>query len=177
MVTRPMKDKDFSATGKSIDEWFVWLDGIGARDLPHAGIVGRIRESGLESGWWAQGIAVAYEQHIGRRRPGQDSSGAYAVSVTRTMASTPDALLRRWRSRMDPRGEIDGVEFQGEASASVTPKRHYWRRALADGSRVVAALEPKTDGKALLTVSHEKLGSPKQVERWRKAWKEELAKL
>ena len=37
------------------------------------------------AGWWAQTAAVAYEQQIGRRVPGQLGDGTFQVSVSKTV--------------------------------------------------------------------------------------------
>ena len=57
---------------------------------------------------------------------------------------------------------------------SVTPKRHYWRAALADGSAVAIAVEAKGADKTLIAVSHEKLSDGGASARWRAFWKAEL---
>lgn len=178
MVTRKQHTSKFGeVTGRAWEDWIVFLDGIGARDLTHTEIARRIEETGLASGWWGQGITVAYEQHIGRRQPGQTSSGAFAVSVTRTLTGTADECFARWRSLMEQRTVFDGVAMSGTPTISVTPKRHYWRCSLKDGSRVIVALEPKGVGQTLLAVSHEKLTSADEVERWRAFWKAAVAEL
>lgn len=131
----------------------------------------------MMTGWWAQGITVAYEQHIGRRVPGQTSTGAFEMSATRTMAGTMDDALETWIRLMAGRAAIDGVALDGMAESSVTEKWRYWRCRLDDGSRVVVTIGPKGPGKALLDVQHTKLSSSEDIERWRKVWKAELTRL
>lgn len=90
-----------SGTARNWREWLAFLDSIGAETLTHKEIAWRVHETGDASGWWAQSIAVAYEQHIGRRAPGQDGDGKFAVSVTRTVAGDMDRAFERWLALME----------------------------------------------------------------------------
>src|SRR5690606_38785401 len=86
-ATRPVPTAPFSEkTGRDWAGWLAFLDEIGARDMPHGEIAARVLATGDASAWWAQSITVAFEQHIGRRRPGQRSAGTYEVSANRTVA-------------------------------------------------------------------------------------------
>jgi hypothetical protein len=62
------------ATDKSWTQWVKELDAMGARELSHKDLALKLYnqlDGQLENhGWWAQGITVAYEQHIGKRIPG-----------------------------------------------------------------------------------------------------------
>lgn len=90
------------ATGRGWDEWFDWLDDHGANELDHKGIVQLLdREAQLDSGWWQQQVAVRYEQHIGRRRPGEAADGTFQVGAQRTYRSTP---ARAWNLIASPDG-------------------------------------------------------------------------
>jgi hypothetical protein len=164
-------------TGRSWPEWLAFLEAIGARELDHREIAHRVRETGDASGWWAQAIAVAFEQHTGRRAPGQDGDGSFAFTVTKMIEGELDAALARWCALMDPRRELDGVELARPLETSRSAAWRYWRCALADGSRVSATLHAKAPGKAGLGVGHERLGSPADAERWRAFWKDLLKRL
>ncbi len=73
-------------------EWLLFLESIGAKNLSHKEIAqhvhNKLKASHENSGWWAQGITVAYEQHIGRRKPGQTNDGFFQVAVSKTLAGT-----------------------------------------------------------------------------------------
>lgn len=175
-MTKPANTEAIAAsTGISWTEWVAYLDAEGGRESTHRDIVrlalGRIEDRVDKPGWWAQGVAVAYGQHIGWRLPGQDSTGTFQVSVTRT-APLPredafDAVLR-WGSET---ASLDGVQLEGEPRTSVTPKRSYWRVHLEDASSVALAVEPAGEGKSRLVVTHERLSGGDAVERWRAFWK------
>lgn len=178
MTTRKQNTSGFlEATGRSWEDWLKFLDGIDAHEMNHTEIASRIAETGLASGWWGQGITVAYEQHIGRRKPGQRASGTFEVSVTRTLAGSMDEALQRWRDLMDHRPSIDSLAWTKPQEVSVKEKWRYWRRPLADGSRVVVTIGRKADGKTLLAVVHKKVADDADVTRWRAIWKAELQEL
>lgn len=171
-MTRPANTAAFAkATGRSWEQWLTFLEAIGARDLPHQEIAQRIFDTGDASGWWSQGIAVAYEQHIGRRQPGQRTDGAFEVSVSRTVTGTLDDALAMWIDVMAGRDDVDGVALVGEPGVSRSDKWRYWRCALADGSRVTVTIGGKGEGKAAITVAQQKLDSAEDQQRWRAWWK------
>lgn len=171
-MVKPISTKNFeSATGRSWEEWVAFLDSIGARQLSHAEIARRILDTGLASGWWSQSITVAYEQHIGRRAPGQDRGGAYSASATKTCAGSLDEVLARWVDFMKDREELGGIAVGRGPDTSVTEKWRYWRCGLEDGSRVNVTIGEKAPGKVLLAVQHERLETADHVEYWREFWK------
>jgi hypothetical protein len=176
--TKPIDTNAISkATARSWDDWLAWLSGIGAEKLSHAEIARRIVATGDASSWWAQSITVAWEQHIGRRKPGQRAGGAFEVSVTRTVPGEIAALFEKIAAHLDGVDSFDGVARVGEPRTSVTPKRSYWRGKLADGSGVQVSLEQKAEEKVLVTVAHDKLAAEDDIPRWHKFWKEELGKV
>lgn len=177
-MTRPANTAAFAAsTGKSWPEWLAFLESIGARDLAHKEIARRIVETGAASSWWAQGIAVAYEQHIGRRRPGQRGDGSFEVSVTRTVSAGLDEALALWRRLVEAQDAFDGVAPASPPTSSESGRWRYWRCSLADGSRIVTTLGEKGEGRSTIAVTQEKLAAAADKDRWRAYWKARLAAL
>lgn len=176
-MTRPI---DVSAiernTGRTWPQWVALLDDLGAAELPHKEIARRLGDL-APSGWWAQSITVAYEQHIGRRVPGQNCHGEFSTSVTRTLPGTMDDALARWESATANRTDFDGVPVDGEPTVTRTDRWRYWRRRLADGTRVVVTISDKPGGRAGLAVTHEKLEARDDVDRWRAVWRAVVAEL
>lgn len=169
------------ATGVPWETWTARLDELGARAMGHAEVARRVAEQ-LEGvvenhEWWAQSVAVAYEQHTGARRPGQAGDGTFGASASRTVAGTPDEALARWAALMAGRTEVGGVPFQQPPTTAATEKWRYWRVRLADGTRVSANIGAKGGGRATVALAHTGLDSPDDVARWRAAWKDLLAAL
>lgn len=85
------------ATGVAWSDWTAWLTAQRAQEREHGTIARlaeqRLRELGisrhattgeqLNTGWWAQAIAVDFEHDHGMRRPGQTARAGFAVTVTR----------------------------------------------------------------------------------------------
>lgn len=164
-------------TGKSWNEWLAFFDKIGAKDLSHKDIALKVHESGWAGDWWAQAVTVAYEQHIGRRLPGQDSDGSFTVSVTKTYSGDLDETLAAWRKVADTHSEFNGTKLAKPVEVSKTEKWRYWRANLADNSKAVVYISKKSEDKCLLAIQHERLSSSAAVETWRAYWKEFLAEV
>jgi hypothetical protein len=95
MATKPINTAAIEkGTGRSWNEWLAFLESIGAEKLSHKQIAERVTASGHTSGWWSQSIAVAYEQSIGRRLPGQVEDGTFQAS---RRGRFPAPGTRRWR--------------------------------------------------------------------------------
>lgn len=175
MATRAMGTEAIAnGTGREWSDWLAWLDGIGAKDLSHKEIARRVKAEGA-TGWWAQYVAVAYEQHIGRRVPGQNHTGTFQVAASKTVAGSMDDAIALWKDLVEGVSSFDGVSLASEPRASETEKWRHWRVDLADGTRVMASATDKAGGKSTLTVTHEKLAARDDIERWRPFWKDFLA--
>lgn len=168
------------ATGRPWDEWLAVFDSAGARALGHADIA-RVARANVPAAlanpdWWAQGIAIAYEQHIGIRVPGQSSSGTFRVSASRTVALDRDAAIAAWveahGDRLDHLGHTAGAPRR-----SRTEKRTFWRFPLEDAGKVEVAATAKDADRAVVTVSQEGLASGDTIEAWRAHWKALLSAL
>lgn len=168
------------ATGISWDDWLSYFDEIGAKDLSHKEIAERVHEKlvHLENGgWWSQGVTVAYEQHIGRREPGQRSDGSYETSASKTVDGTMDDVLEKWIQLTTDKPGFNGVALEKEPTWSATEKWRNWRCALVDGTRVAVSIYQKTPEKASLGLGHLKLKSNDEAETWKVYWKEFLKEL
>jgi hypothetical protein len=159
-------------TGKSWDQWLAYFSSIGADQLSHKEIAERVYSEGMAPSWWCQMVTVAYEQHIGRRNPGQDCTGEFAVSVGKTLDGTMDEVLARWLKLVDGKIEFSDVAVSRGPDTSSTDKWRYWRCGLADGSRVVVNIYQKSPDKVPISVQHEKIESSEQAEHWRAYWKD-----
>lgn len=168
-------------TRRAWAQWVQVLDDAGADALPHREIVGLVYDhmpAGIDNpGWWAQSVAVAYEQHRGLRRPGESRPGEFQASVSKTYSGDMDAALNAWLLLVQGRESFGGVPLQGEPGTSSSERWRYWRASLKDGSRVAVTISDKPGGKASVGVGHTKLGSPEEVERWKLLWRELLGGL
>ncbi|MBX3576406.1 MAG: hypothetical protein KF723_04295 [Rhizobiaceae bacterium] len=164
-------------TGRSWRSWLKFLETIDARNLSHKEIADRVYKTGDASGWWAQSVATAFEQHIGRRAAGQDGDGTFQVSATAMVEGPMDAALARWLSLVAGAADFGGVAISRNPEVSRTEKWRWWRCGLADASRINLGISDRPGGKAGVGLSHEKLESAEAVEQWREYWKALLAQL
>lgn len=192
-MTKPMNTASIEkATGLSWTDWLEFFGSINASELSHHEIAVHAYDflaklpngPGMSShrpggqtttGWWSQNVTVAYEQHIGRRQPGQRKDGTYEVSVTKTIEGSLDDAMNYWLYKIADLDGFKDVVYEGQPGMSVTNKWRHWRVGLADGSKVIASTMQKTPNKAQLAVANQKLTSPEAVELWRKYWKQFLA--
>lgn len=163
-------------------DWVTLIDTMGGRELPHPEIVPLVQKEiahlDLKNhGWWAQGITIAYEQHIGRRIPGQQGDGTFASSASKTIPGSMDDALAAWVSLIDDRTELNGVELTDEPTTSATAKWRYWRCLLGDGSRINVTVNESAPGKCRVAVQHSQLVSPEQAAEWKAYWKAQLAEV
>lgn len=142
--------------------------------MPHPEIVklvyAEIEKMTDKPGWWAQGITVAYEQHIGRRAAGQRSDGTFEVSVSRTFNGSREEVFTKCLERLTNETEFDGRSI-ANVRTSKTLVRSYWRCDLDDGSKLTIAIEQKAPGKVLIVVTHSSLQSADEGSNWREFWK------
>lgn len=181
-MTKPANIPAIEETTKiTWSEWLKYLDGIKAKDLSHKEIANQVYEklkgTVANASWWAQSVAVAYEQHIGRRKPGQRNDGTYEVSVAKTMTGSMDEAMQAWLKYFDNRTEFEGAAITKPPATSQTDKRSHWGCGLEDGSRVNVDVSPKTNNKVLLSITHIKLSSQAQKDKWQAYWKTELQNL
>lgn len=173
------------ASKRSWADWLVLFESAGAAKLPHPEIA-RIARAAMPDtlknpDWWAQGTAIAFEQHVGLRVPGQSSTGEFRVSTSRTMACDRDESIARWIARFAEQTHLDHTAQS--ARQSRTEKRTFWRASLAvSGSEAVAsklevAAEAKPDGRSLVSISHTGLPGADAIEQWRSYWKACLGEL
>ncbi|PZE83309.1 hypothetical protein [Curtobacterium sp. MCBD17_032] len=87
-------DRVLAATGAAPDDWYDRLDGDGGRTIGHTAIAAWLVGQGVDP-WWAQSVAVGYEQSRGLRVPGQRADGTFAVSASRQVDGDRETVLDR----------------------------------------------------------------------------------
>lgn len=171
-MTKPINiDAIVKETGKSWEEWLKFFDSISARDLSHAEIAREVHRSGMAGDWWAQSVTVAYEQHIGRRQPGQRSNGKFEVSVSMTFGGNRTEALKAWVKAVESKTEFNGVKVSRAGESSQKENFDYWHCGLEDGSRISVSMYEKAPGKVSIGLGHTGLGTAEDVEKWRTYWK------
>ena len=81
-------------TGREWKGWFALLDKAGAKKMAHKEIAQHLGNIGV-SGWWAQMVAVSYEQERGLREKYQQAGG-YSAGASRAFAVSVGVLYKNW---------------------------------------------------------------------------------
>ncbi|MFO7545859.1 MAG: hypothetical protein R6W77_10225 [Trueperaceae bacterium] len=150
------------ATNRAWDWWLAFMERIDAKSLDHHEIALKVFEEldgAIEShAWWAQAVTVAYEQHIGRRLPGQRPDGTFQTSVSKSTDLGMQELMNAWVefAKADP--TVTNM-IADEPRVSGTEKRITWRVRAADGSSIVVTSEPKKNGTATIVATQTGLPS------------------
>ena len=143
------------ATGRSWDDWLGWMASIDADQLSHheiaSALIAELDGKVDNLGWWAEATAVAYEQSVGRRVPGQRPDGTFQTSVSRSTSLGMEPLIQAWTDfAAADRDVLDGIT--GDVRVSGTANRITWRVKGRDGTAYTVISEPKKDGTASLVV-------------------------
>lgn len=177
-MTRTMSlDGVDDATGRTWDEWRSVLDGWRAGSMTHQQIARRLQDEEAVAHWWAQTLTVAYEQHIGRRVPGQASDGTFQTSTSRTVAGDLDDVFARWLQVVADLDRRTDAEIARAPATSANETYRYWRVGFADGSRVELGAAQPRPGKVRVGLGHERLPDAGDVDRWRSFWRSLLAEV
>lgn len=154
-----------SATGR---DWAQWRDTIEAwpgRDDGHAAVAAWLQAEHGVDGWWAQSVTVGWERITGRRLRYQVADGTFTVNKSATFDLDADELRELFGSDTGRDALFPGLEPQLRSR----PQSKNPRIGLVDGVAEFA-MSVKSPGRTTLTVSHAKLTSPVQTERWRDFW-------
>jgi hypothetical protein len=170
-MVKPLRTDKFEIeTGHDFAGWIKFLDAAAARNLSHGEIVGKIETVPDVSSWWAQSVAVAYEQHIGRRLPGQRSDGTFYATLSRALASGAETARTRWIAMMDGEAKVAGRKLAAEPTTTDTRSGLNWRCKLDDGAKVTVNFLETKPGKTQAAVEHDGLASPEAIDRAKDYW-------
>src|SRR5690606_35562374 len=164
---------------RSWEEWLAFMDSIGAADLDHTQIAVKVEKELAGAvdnpAWWAQGVTVAYEQHTGRRVPGQVADGTFQMNVSKATKLDMQALMDAWVAFAAADTRVTELIAE-EPRRSGTDKRLNWRAKANDGSNVLVSSEPKPNGSASLVATLTGIASLELNEAAKKDWREILAR-
>ncbi|WP_313814198.1 hypothetical protein [Glutamicibacter sp.] len=165
------------ATGKAWDNWSTDLREAGAEKLTHKEIA-QLAEAQMPSDlhnpeWWAQSVAVAFEQEIGRRLPGQAQDGTFQGSATITLHTDLDGALARWIHVTQDLQFFNGQQLTDGPSISSSERWRYWRASFSDGTKAQVDMGLKGD-KTSIAVNITKAESHESVSEWKRFWRQIL---
>lgn len=168
-------------TGKSWAAWLKALDGAGCKKLGHKEIVALVNADFGVGDWWSQMVTVGYEQARGLRVKHQKTDG-FSVSVSRTFEGTvgkffdcfaDEAMRAEWLAGAPvtvskaTKGKSVRIRWGTEAGKGVVAPAGTSK----DGTTTVEVnLYAKPNGKAQVTVQHNRMLHEADVEKVRGYW-------
>ncbi|MFJ6851803.1 DUF4287 domain-containing protein [Streptomyces sp. NPDC091271] len=177
-ITEKLSDDALrGATGRDWADWFAVLDAWDATRRSHAEIAAFLGTEHRMGGWYAQSVAVGYEQSRGLRQVGQSSTGDWNTSGSRTLAAAPERVLGAFTDPETRERWLPGVELSVRSRRPGKSLSAGFRDASGDAGRLTLWLQELPDGRTRLGVGHERLANAEAVARYKAFWKERLAAL
>lgn len=168
-----MSDETMRArTGRGHNEWADIIEAWDGDCTDHAAVAKYLHSNFDElDGWWSQGVTVSYERITGQRLPFQRADGSFACSKSRTVTIDAD-VLRKMLLSSEHRPDL----FPGEPTELLSkPTTKVLRIAIGPGkAAALFTIADVGDGRAKVTVEHEKLPTYDSVEEWKFFWSEWL---
>jgi len=159
------------ATGCTWERWVKALDKAGAAEKSHREIAALASFFGAPS-WWAQMVTVGYERIRGLREKGQQRSGGYQATKSRTVNVPLPQLYAAFTNTRTRRRWLDA----GAIVKSVSPNKRV-RLAWDDGTFAIAGFYARGAGKSMVAVEHHRLPDKASAEATKKAWGDAFEKL
>lgn len=160
-------------TGKLWREWFAILDEAGGRRMSHKEMAQWLYDTHLDSGWWSQMVAVAYEQARGLRKVHERPQG-YEISVSRTIAV---ALPKAYQAWTTIKQQNQWLGKKGLVTRSATPNK-VLHIVWPDGKTTVdVSFIAKGSAKCQVVATHRKLADENMAARMKKYWANALNRL
>lgn len=160
-------------TGKNWQGWFAILDKAKVQKMNHTEIASYLYEKQKLDGWWAQMIAVTYEQVKGLRQKYERPAG-YEISVSKVIPVPLSSLYKSW---MDEKVRHSWLREKGILVSKARPNKSI-RAAWNDKkTRLEVNFYYKGTAKSQVVVQHAKLANMTEAEKMKKYWREKLEKL
>ena len=154
------------ATGCSWERWVKALDHDEAYAWSHARIAKHVREKYKTPSWWTQMVTVGYERIKGLRARGQQRSGSFQASRSKTIHASLASLYRAFDDDT-LRGEwLPRIDFDVKRRT----KNKSMRLSVSDGTSVVLGFYAKGPDKSQVTIQHEKLPSAAEAASRKRFW-------
>jgi hypothetical protein len=161
------------ATGCNWEKWVFALDKAGGTEMSHRALAAHIHEKYHTPSWWTQMVAVGYERIRGLRAHGQQRSGDWTVSKSKTIAvplAKLYAAFRIARRRAQWLADLT-LNIRG-----ATPNKSI-RFRLEDGSPIDVLFSSRGEGKSQVAIELSKLPTRADADRLRVFWTERLGAL
>lgn len=162
-------EKVEKATRCGWEKWVYVLDRAKATEMSHRELAQYIHDKYKTPDWWTQTVAVGYERIRGLRARGQQRSGDWEVSKSKTIAVPLATLVAAFT---DAKKRAKWLEAKVTVRTANPEKR--MRVRWEDGTTVEIGFYPRGESKSQVTIQHGKLRSKEDADRMRAFWGERL---
>jgi len=161
------------ATGCDWQRWVAALDKAGGKEMPHPELVAHIREKYHTPDWWSQMVAVGYERIRGLRAHGQQRSGEWSVTKSKTVAVPLATLYAAFSNARRRARWLPGVKLTVRGATPNKSMRIRWE----DGTPIDVGFYARGETKSQVALAHGKLRTKEDADRLRAFWSERLEAL
>lgn len=162
-------EKVKAATGCTWEKWVWHLDQVDAHKWPHREIAAYVHEKYKVPSWWTQTVTVGYERIRGLREKGQQRSGVWRASKSKTVSAAAGRVFNAFKQ---PKQRTPWLPNKVAIRTTVPNKS--LRLTWEDGSSVEVYLVVKGRSKSTVTVEHTKLASRAEADRMKEFWSAHL---
>jgi hypothetical protein len=117
-------------------------------------------------------VTVKYEQHIGRRKKGQEKDGTYTMGVSKVVSGSMDDVFAAWQETTVPGKQYNGQDMITNPRPSTSEKWRYWRVEMSDGTKTVVGIHQAKPSKVGFAVDQQKCSTEAQAKEWKAFWRE-----
>jgi len=153
-------------TGCTWERWVRALDHYGAAEMSHRDIAAMVREKYKTPSWWAQSVTVGYERIRGLRARGQQRSGTFTMTRSRTFNVNVATLFTAWADAALRRRWLNEASVRVRTATAPKSMRLTW----SDGSIVAIGFYAKSPTKSSVAVEHTKLPDRETADRLKQDW-------
>ena len=153
-------------TGCGWQSWVKSLDRLGAHEMTHAEIAKLAREKFKAGPWWGQMVAVGYERIKGLRARGQQRSGTYNATRSRTFAVSVGDLFDAWNDAKVRKRWMPGEATRVRSATRPKAMRLEW----LGGGVVTVAFTAKGAAKSAVAIEQLKLPSAEAAAQVKAEW-------
>jgi hypothetical protein len=178
IAVTPSEPKDYAAiagmsdaaiTEKTGCTWELWvkaLDRSRAYELSHREIAKLAKEKWETPSWWAQTVAVGYERIKGLRERGQQRSGTFTMTRSRTFGVNVTTLYDAWADGRRRKRWIGVADVK--VRTAIAPKS--MRLQMPDGAIVAVGFTAKGKDRSAVALEQARLPDRTVAERVKAEW-------
>jgi hypothetical protein len=163
------------STGRTREEWYALLDAWDGTQRTHSQLARWMVREHEVKGFWAQTIAVGYEQARGMRAPGAPAPATAVVTVDRTIDVPAEDVFHAFVDEWIRTDWLPEVSFRVRTATSPVSVRAQWRDQRGTAGAVTVELHALAPERTRATVTHDGLADAAETAAMKVFWQEHLS--